>query len=43
MFLVLDVEVVEDLALLGLGDVGVVVFCVEFALPDLDITVLLLD
>lgn len=43
MLLVLDVEVVEDLALLGLGDVGVVVLCVEFALPDLDVTVLLLD
>lgn len=43
MFLVLDVEVVEHLPLLLFSDVGVVVFCVEFALPHLDITVLLLD
>lgn len=43
MLLVLDVEVVEDLLLLGLGDVGVVVLVVELALPEVDFGVLLLD
>lgn len=42
VLLVLDVEVVEHLALLRLRDVGVVVFRVELALPDLDVAVLLL-
>jgi hypothetical protein len=43
VLLVLDVEVVEDLLLLGLGDVGVVVLVVELALPEVDFGVLLLD
>lgn len=43
VFLVLDVEVVEYLLLLGLGDVGVVVLRIEFALPEVDFVVLLLD
>lgn len=43
MFLILDVEMVEHLPLLRLSDVGIVVFRVKFALPDLDIAVLLLD
>jgi hypothetical protein len=43
MFLVLDVEVVEYLLLFGLGDVGVVVLRIEFALPEVNFVVLLLD
>ena len=43
MFLVLDVEMVKHLPLLRFSDVGVVVFCIKFAFPDLDIAVLLLD
>jgi hypothetical protein len=43
VLLVLDVEVVEHLLLLGLGDVGVVVLSVKLALPEVDFGVLLLD
>jgi hypothetical protein len=43
VLLVLDVEVVEHLPLLGLCDVGVVVLRIEFAFPDIDLSVLLLD
>ena len=40
---VLDVEVVEYLPLLGLGEVRVGVLVVELPPPDLDLVVLLLD
>ena len=43
MFLVLDVEVVEYLLLFRLGDVGVVVLRIKFALPEIDFVILLLD
>ena len=43
VFLVLDVEVVEHLLLFGLCDVGVVVLRIEFAFPEVDFVVLLLD
>lgn len=43
MFLVLDVEVVEDLLLFGLGNVGVVVLGIKLAFPEVDFRVLLLD
>ena len=43
MFLVLEVEVVEHLTLLGLGDVGVRGFSVESLLPEVDLAIFLLD
>jgi hypothetical protein len=43
VFLILDVEVVKDLAFLSLSKVGVVVLAVELTLPDVDLAVLLLD
>lgn len=43
VLLVLDVEVVKDLLLFGLCDVGVVVLRIEFALPQIDFVVFLLD
>jgi hypothetical protein len=43
VFLVLDVEVVEDLLLFGLGNVGVVVLGIKLAFPEVDFRVLLLD
>lgn len=43
MLLVFDVEVVEDFLLLGLGEGRVAELGVEFALPNLDLVVLLAD
>jgi|688.fasta_scaffold122720_3 hypothetical protein len=43
MFLILDVEVVENFLLFGLSNIGVVVLCIKLSLPKLNLTVLLLD
>jgi hypothetical protein len=43
VLLVLDIEVIEHLLLLGLGQVGVRVLAVELALPHFDFAVLLLN
>jgi hypothetical protein len=43
VLLILDVEVIEHLALLSFSQVRVVVLTVEFPLPHVDLTVFLLD
>ena len=43
MLLIFDVEVIKDLLFLGLGDVGMSGFIVEFLLPHLNFRVFLLD
>jgi hypothetical protein len=43
MLLIFDVEVIKDLLFLGLGDVRMRGFVVEFLLPDLNFRVFLLD